>query len=276
MNVNVSDLVKNAVPESEGRNVSILSQNKTDFRDGGFLSKDFPRSAPKLYITGEDDDFDEVTLQEWKDEGFQVEYFSVASCGNQYVQKLKQLTQEERAPCEKFGIIAFDIAASMCLEYFHVMDHNPDFKLGLLVAYYPTRIPDPNGKFPNAISTLVHLPVGAEVGVTKQSQMVGIQGKRRTRKKRVDAGVGTGGKLQLAYPSYTYQAEAGFAEHDVEEFDGICADLAWSRSLTTARKVFGIDPDLELVLERNLQSMATPWKMPRAGLTNRQILHQRH
>lgn len=134
------------------------------------------------------------------------------------------------------------------------MDNNPEFKLGLLVAYYPTAIPDPKGKFPNAISTLVHLATGAEIGVTKQSQMVGIQGKRRTRQKRVDAGLGTGGKLQLAYPGYTYSAEPGFAEHDVEEFDGVCAKLAWSRSLSAARKVFGIDPDLELVLEKNVQS----------------------
>lgn len=84
--------------------------------------------------------------------------------------------------------------------------------------------------------------------------MVGIQGKRRTKKSSVQAGLGTGGKLQLAYPSYTYEAETGFAEHDMEEYDGIAAELAWSRSLAMARKVFGIDPDLELVLEKNLQS----------------------
>lgn len=105
MNINVGDLVKNHVPESEGRNVRIMSQNTTDFRDGNFLSKDFPRSAPKLYITGEDDDFDEITLKEWEAEGFDVEYFSVASCGNKYKQKLKELSAEKRAPCEKFGII---------------------------------------------------------------------------------------------------------------------------------------------------------------------------
>lgn len=137
------------------------------------------------------------------------------------------------------------------------MDNNPEFKLGLLVAYYPTAIPDPKGKFPNAIRTLVHFAAGTEVGVTKKSQMVGIQGKRRTRPKRIDAGLGTGGKLELAYPSYTYQAEPGFSEHDVEEFDGVSAELAWSRSLSTARKVFGIDPDLEMVLERNLQSLSS-------------------
>lgn len=149
---------------------------------------------------------------------------------------------------------AYDNAAAACLEHYHVLDHNPEFKLGLLVAYYPTAIPDPKGRFPSSISVLVHLAAGAEVGVTKQSQMVGIQGKRRTRTSRVQPGLGTGGKLELAYPSYTYEAETGFAEHDVEEYDGVAAELAWSRSLAAARKVFGIDPDLELVLEKNLQS----------------------
>lgn len=134
------------------------------------------------------------------------------------------------------------------------MDNNPGFKLGLLIAYYPTSIPDPQGRFPSSISILVHLAADEEIGVIKQSQMVGIQGKRRMRRKTIRSGLGTGGKLSLAYPSYTYHAEPGFAEHDLDEFDAISAELAWSRSLGVARKVFGIDPDLELVLENNLQS----------------------
>lgn len=90
--------------------------------------------------------------------------------------------------------------------------------------------------------------------MTKQTQMIGIQGKRRTTRKKVEAGIGTGGSLRLAFPSYTYHAEPGFAEHDMEEYNRICAELAWSRSLATARKAFGIDPDLELVLENHIQS----------------------
>jgi hypothetical protein len=134
------------------------------------------------------------------------------------------------------------------------MDNNPDFKLGLLIAYYPTSIPDPRGRFPNSISALVHLAVGEEIGVIKQSQMVGIQGKRRVRRTKIRGGLGTGGKLDHAYPSYTYDAEPGFAEHDLDEYDRIAAELAWSRSLAAAKKVFGLNPDLELVLENNLQS----------------------
>ncbi|RBR03554.1 uncharacterized protein FIESC28_11747 [Fusarium coffeatum] len=255
MNINIPNLIKSAVPEAEGRNVQILSDNRsTNYRDGNFLSGDFPRNPPKLYITGENDDFDEVTLREWRDEGFDVEYISMESCEDGYLKKIKSLSRENMGPCEKFGIVAYDDAAAICLEHFHVLDHNPEFKLGLLIAYYPTRIPDTNGKFPNAISALVHLAAGEEVGVVKQSQMVGIQGKKRVRRTKITSGLGTGGKLDLAYPSYTYEAQPGFAEHDLDEYDGVAAELAWSRSLAAARKVFGINPDLEVVLENNLQS----------------------
>lgn len=256
MNIDLGNIVKSAVPESEGRNVRILSDNmtKSNFRDGNFLSKDFPRSPPKLYITGDDNDFDELTLEEWRDEGFDVEYISMESEGNGYLHKIKSLSNEDLGPCEKFGIIAYDNAAAVCLEHFHIMDNNPEFKLGLLVAYYPTAIPDTKGRFPSSVSVLVHLATGAEVGVTKQSQMVGIQGKKRTKQMQVQRGMGTGGTLQLAYPSYTYDAEPGFAEHDMEQYDGICGELAWSRSLAAARKVFGTQPDIELVLEKNVHS----------------------
>lgn len=138
------------------------------------------------------------------------------------------------------------------------MDNNPEFKLGLLIAYYPTSIPDPKGRFPSGIAALVHLATGAEIGVTKQSQMVGIQGKRRTRRKTVERGQGPGGTLNLAYPGYTYDAEPGFAEHDVEEYDRASADLAWSRSLAAARKAFAMSAELEPELEKNAHGWFTP------------------
>ncbi|KAH6892637.1 hypothetical protein B0T10DRAFT_547331 [Thelonectria olida] len=254
MNINVPNLIKSAVPESEGRNVQILSDNTSNHRDQNFLSGDFPRSPPKLYITGESDDFDETTIAEWRDEGFDVEYISMESCGDGYLRRIRSLSKGDLGPCEKFGIIAYDDAAATCLEHFHVLDNNSEFKLGLLIAYYPTSIPDPHGRFPSSISALVHLAAGEEIGIIKQSQMVGIQGKRRMRRTKIRSGLGSGGKLDLAYPSYTYNAEPGFAEHDLDEYDGIAAELAWSRSLAAARKVFGINPDLEVVLENNLQS----------------------
>ena len=148
--------------------------------------------------------------------------------------------------------LAYGDAAAFCLEHYHIMDNNPEFKLGLLVAYYPTSIPDPKGRFPSSIHALVHL-TGDDIGVIHQSQMVGIQGKRRLIRRKLDRGLGTGRTLQLAYPSYKYNADPGFAEHDLEEYERISAELAWSRSLAAARDAFKMYVNLELVLEQNVQ-----------------------
>lgn len=98
----------------------------------------------------------------------------------------------------------------------------------------------------------MHLAAGEEIGVIKQTQMIGIQGKRRITRKKVENGTGTGGTLRLAYPSYTYDAEPGFVEHDMDEYDSVSADLAWSRSLATANRAFSKEPDLELTVEENV------------------------
>lgn len=259
--MDLPNLIKSAVPEAEGRNVRVLSQNSgTNYRDANFLSSDFPRSPPKLYITSEEEDFDPLTIEEWKNEGFDVEYLSIEGCGGAkgYLERIKGLSAQKMDPCSKFGIVAFGDAAAVCMEHYHVLDNNPEFKLGMLVAYYPTSIPDPKGRFPNAIATLVHLPTGEEIGITKRSQMVGIQGKRRTTRSKVQSGFGVGGSLTLAYPSYTYRAEAGFAEHDMEEYNRVAAELAWSRSLATARKTFGNGVDAELILETNTHGTNPP------------------
>ncbi|TQN66017.1 hypothetical protein CSHISOI_09393 [Colletotrichum shisoi] len=255
MNIDIPELVKAAVPESEGRNARIVSDDMTssNYRDSNFLSQDFPRARPKLYVTAEDDDFDQITLGEWRDENFDVEYLPMGSNPDKYRSKIRSLSKKKMGPCETFGIVAYGDAAAVCLEHYHVLDNNPEFKLGLLIAYYPTAIPDPKGHFPSSISTLVHLAAGEEIGVTKQTQMVGIQGKRRTTRKKVESGIGTGGTLRLAYPTYTYDAVPGFAEHDLEEYSKVPAELAWSRSLSAARKAFNNHVDLELVLEENVQ-----------------------
>ncbi|KAF3762717.1 hypothetical protein M406DRAFT_294452 [Cryphonectria parasitica EP155] len=255
MEVNVPGFNVNAVlPErTKGKNVAVVSQHTTNHNDPGFLSDDFPRNPPKLYVTAESDDFDNLTLAEWRDEGFQVEYVPMGDGGDDYVRKLERLAKKNLGPCETFGIVAYGDAASFCLEHYHILDNNEGMKLGLLIAYYPTRIPEPQGKFPSSIQVLVHL-VGNEVGVVKHSQMVGIQGKRRVVKRNVDPGIGAGRINKLAYPSYTYSAEAGFAEHDLDEYERISAELAWSRSLTAARKAFHRYINMELTLDENIQS----------------------
>jgi len=253
---------------SKGKNVAILSDNWTspssglNHRDPNFLSDSFPRSPPKLYVsaevdtdTGSDNEFDLGTLADWAAEGFNVSFLPLNPKNVEgYISSLRKLHHDKAlGPCETFGIIAFGEAASLCLEHYHVLDNNSGLKLGCLIGYYPTRIPDPGTRFPSAIKVVVHLPVG-EVGVVKHSQMVGIQGKRRVVKGNVDRGVGVGGLLNMGYEAWAYeQVESGFAEQDLDEYDGICAELAWARSLKAARRAFGMAGDGEGVVDMNSQ-----------------------
>ncbi|KAI1800782.1 hypothetical protein F4811DRAFT_537179 [Daldinia bambusicola] len=255
MEISLPNIVNAAMPNRGNGNVGIISSNLgPNHNDPGFLSSDFPHSAPKLYITAEDAEFDFVTLNEWRDEGFNVEYIPMGGGGNEYRMKLESLSRTNLGPCETYGIIAYGDAASFCLEHFHILDNNPEFKLCCLIAYYPTRIPDTRTKFPGGIHVLVHLTTGEEVGIVKQTQLVGIQGKKRVSKRKIDRGMGAGGTMQVSYPSYTYNAVPGFAEHDLDEFDRVSAELSWSRSLATARRAFRRDVDLERVLEQNVES----------------------
>ncbi|KAI0164611.1 dienelactone hydrolase [Xylariaceae sp. FL1272] len=257
MEINLPNLVNAALPDrkKEGKNAIILSNNMgSNHNESGFLSNNFPRSPPKLFITAEDDVFDDLTLREWRDEGFNVEYLPLGKSEAEYKINLGTLrSTAELGPCETYGIIAYGDAASICLEYFHVLDNNPEFKLCCLVAYYPTRIPDTRAQFPGGVNVLAHL-AGEDVGVVSHGQIVGIQGKRRVTRRKIERGLGSGGTNKLAYPSYTYNAQPGFAEHDLEEYEKISAELAWSRSLAAVRKAFRKDVDLEMVLEENVES----------------------
>ncbi|KAI0016093.1 hypothetical protein F4780DRAFT_713656 [Xylariomycetidae sp. FL0641] len=221
--------------------------------DPAFLSDAFPRGQPKLYVTAESDDFDALTLREWRDEGFDVEYLAM---GPGYEAKLGSLGRAANlGPCETYGIVAFGDAAAACLEYFHVLEHDREQKLGCLVAYYPTRIPDPQGKFPSSVRVLAHLArVGGPLDVVSRPQLGGLQGRRRVHSRKVERGLGPGGSNRLAYPAYSYDAEPGFAEHDLDEYEKISAELAWSRSLATVRRAFNKNVDCEAVLEQNEES----------------------
>ncbi|KAL8937465.1 MAG: hypothetical protein Q9216_004410 [Gyalolechia sp. 2 TL-2023] len=45
------------------------------------------------------------------------------------------------------------------------------------------------------------------------------------------------------------EAEPGFAEHDLDQFDKVSAGLAWSRSLELIRRAFEVEVDLESIWE---------------------------
>ncbi|KAF2098771.1 dienelactone hydrolase-like protein [Rhizodiscina lignyota] len=196
-----------------------------------------------------EEEFDQVTLRHWREEGFVVTFLPYGQGGQQYVSTLKSL-DKNMSLGEHFAIVAFGDAATVCMETFR---HNMP-RICALVAYYPSAVTDPHRPFPVHMHVVVHL-AGDEVGVTRNKEMLGIQGKRRTVTKKVSPGKGTGGLLTtLSYPSYTYlEVEPGFAEHDLEEYDKVAERLAWTRSLAAVRKGFQVEVELEKVWENHLE-----------------------
>ncbi|KAI1299590.1 hypothetical protein F5Y03DRAFT_397590 [Xylaria venustula] len=269
MEINFPNLINTALPDrgdnTRNRNAIILSSNSgPNHNEQGFLSSSFPRDTHKLFITADADDgeFDESTLRAWRAEGFEVRYVPLGEDESEesYRSTLGSLRHVAHlGPCEQFGIVAFGKAAGIALEYFHHMANNPEYKLACLIAYYPTRMPDPRAVFPGGLRVLVHL-AGNEVGVVSHSQIVGIQGKRKVSRRSIETGGGSvgGGAVSVggvapAYPCYWYEAAPGFAEGDLDEFEKVPAEVAWSRSLDAVRTAFRMDVVLEGVVEQNLQ-----------------------
>jgi hypothetical protein len=79
-----------------------------------------------------------------------------------------------------------------------------------LICYYPSVLNYPHAKYPTSLNLTVHLAASQGFG-----------------------------------PNFKYFAydgvDAGFAEHDCDEFDRTNADLAWSRSLTAVKRGFKKD-----------------------------------
>lgn len=266
MNINLPGILDAAIPKpgESNRNVAVIANNMNgpNHNDPGFLSDDFPKTPPRIWVTSNDAEFDTATvLADWRAEGFNAEFLPMApgakgpGAHKEYKMKLDNLRKTSNlGPCETFGIVAYGEAASLCLEHFHILDNNPDFKLALIVAYYPGKIPDPRGRFPGGVQVLVHL-AGESVGVVRQSQMVGIQGRKRVGKKKIDRGIGTGNLMQIAYSAFSYpEADPGFAEADLDAYDKVAADLAWDRSIAAARKAFRWDTNVMGVVEENMES----------------------
>ncbi|KAH9869981.1 hypothetical protein J1614_006902 [Plenodomus biglobosus] len=220
----------------------------------GWLS--FRSSTPVLYITAEDDEFDIETMKAWRDEGFIVKYIPFGKGGKQYVNTLYKLG-DGMGIGERYAIVAFGDAAAVCLDIFSE-PKTATSKLCSLVAYYPTSIPDTRHRFTASFRVLVHLAQGSNgneetVGVTRRPEVLGIQGKRKTVQKRVTRGIGAGGlQDKISFPCYTYEGvDAGFAEHDLDQYDGVADAIAWSRSLSTVRRGFSAEVDLERIWEEN-------------------------
>ncbi|KAL9600729.1 MAG: hypothetical protein Q9219_002970 [cf. Caloplaca sp. 3 TL-2023] len=172
---------------------------------------------PRVVVTAEDPDFDLVTLQHWRDEGFEVSYLPFNASRKAYIQQLHHLADPLELG-EKYAIVAYGEAAEVVLE----TALKPMPKLCALVAYYPNRLPPPGAGYPPSLRVQVHL-AGNQAEAPK-------------------------------FNSYSYpEAEAGFAENDLEQFDKVSAGLAWSRSLELLRKGFELEVDLESIREEHSQ-----------------------
>jgi hypothetical protein len=114
MNINVPNLVNAALPNRSGRLVQVDASTPLNHNDPGFLSTNFHKDPPKLYITAESDEFDAETLNEWTAEGFNVEYISMGNGGRDYRMRLRMLSKQDLGPCETFGVVGELMAWLVC------------------------------------------------------------------------------------------------------------------------------------------------------------------
>lgn len=207
----------------------------------GFLYNSGSGTA-RLCITAETQDFDNETLRSWQDGGFDIVYIPYDVCEKEYIAQLRSV-KEGLGVGENYAVIAFGDAASFCLD--HYLKPTNASRLCALIAYYPTNIPDTRARFPPSVRVLTHL-AGSTVDVTTIPTALGLQGKKRRRARQINPGIGTGERLKIGYPTYTYEyVQPGFAEHDLDEYDRLASELAWTRSLHVLRRGFGKDLDLE-------------------------------
>ena len=72
----------------------------------GFLTA-FNTTAPRLYITAETDtieDFDQITLKHWREEGFDVIYLPFGRGGKAYVKELEGI-KDSLSLGDSFGFV---------------------------------------------------------------------------------------------------------------------------------------------------------------------------
>ncbi|KAG0158705.1 hypothetical protein PDIDSM_6224 [Penicillium digitatum] len=224
-----------------------ISISAPGLNSGGFLYNNGNNNA-RLCVTAETEDFDMETIRNWQEEGFDVLYLPYNGGGKDYARRL-QSVKDGLGVGENYAVIAYGDAADYCLDYY-INSVNAS-RLCALVAYYPSLIPDTRSRFPLSLHVLVHL-AGETVDVLVQPVALGLQGKKRRQTRPINTGIGTGERLDLAYPAFTYgNAMPGFAETDLEEYDRLSAELAWSRTLKVLRKGYSRDPDYEQRYEQH-------------------------
>ncbi|KAI9843838.1 MAG: hypothetical protein M1837_006099 [Sclerophora amabilis] len=171
---------------------------------------------PMLVITSDATPFDPVISQHWEEEGFQVNIIPFNGGGKSFAKNLKGVSDGLEAG-EKYAVVAYGAAAAEVL----TIHQQAMPKLCALVAYYPTRLPSSTAPFPPGFLVHAHLtePISDLYPIPNHIYL--------------DAGI-------------------GFAERNTGKYHKISANLAWSRTLGTVRRGFGIDVDLERVWEEHL------------------------
>ncbi|KAJ5235831.1 hypothetical protein N7489_005922 [Penicillium chrysogenum] len=226
-----------------------ISISAPGLSSGGFLYNNGNNNA-RLCVTAETEDFDMEIIKNWQEEGFDVVYLPYNGGGKDYARRL-QSVKDGLGVGENYAVVAYGDAADYCLDYY--INSVNSSRLCALVAYYPSLIPDTRSRFPLSLQVLVHL-AGETVDVLVQPAALGLQGKKRRQTRPINAGIGTGERLDLAYPAFTYDnAVPGFAETDLEEYDHRAADLAWTRTLKVLRKGYSRDPDYEQRYEQHVE-----------------------
>ena len=89
------------------------------------------------------------------------------------------------------------------------------------------------------MEVVVHL-AGDEVGEVHHSQLASVEGKRKVVRHDLKDAPGKGEELDMAYPCYKYDAEPGFAERDLDVYDGKSAAQAQDRTLAAVKKAFRV------------------------------------
>lgn len=194
----------------------------------------------RLTVTADDKEFDPEILQHFRDEGFHVEYLAYTGNEKTYRSLLKGLaddlelsetyavvgesskpTQAPRrrtSPDNPLTPPAYGDAATIALDHYL----KPQPKVAALIAYYPLNLPNPAARYPPHLHVQAHL-------------------------------AGTQHHPHPLFNSYTYpNADIGFAERDLPQFDKVNASLAWTRTLGVLRKAFKLEPDLEKVWEEHV------------------------
>ncbi|KAI4732137.1 carboxymethylenebutenolidase [Aureobasidium sp. EXF-10728] len=188
----------------------------------------------RVLVVSDDQEFDSVFLKHLRDEGFDVVYTPVTEDSKSFTWKIQRL-EDDLEQGQKYAIVAFGEAATHTLA---LAQESPLPHCTSLTCYYPTAVPNPTHKYPAKLPLLCHLASIQPFGAASFKTHV--------------------------YPD-TYP---GFAESDMEEYDKFAAGLSWSRTLSCLRRGFGVEVDLEGVVDefnkwRTVKRSNTSWSQDR-------------